>query len=146
MSTEATKLTAVEVLERFYKEERLYMQAGGPSAGASFDGMASTLDPEVRLYQSPDLPWGGDYVGHAGFREWAARMSDAFDYLDVLDTEFLEKEDKVVTFCRLITRSRRHGNQLDRPMIHVVKVRNGRITEFRPFYWNVPDYVAAASL
>lgn len=74
------------------------MQAGGPHAGASFDGIASTLDPGVVLHKSPDPPWGGDYVGHAGFREWAVKMSDAFDY-----------------------------------------------AEYRRFYWNVPDYVAAAN-
>lgn len=144
MTTETNELTAIQALERFYEEERHYMQAGGPNAGASFDGMASTLDPGVVLHQSPDLPWGGDYVGHAGFREWAVKMSDAFDYLDVREAEFFEKDDKVVILCRVIARSRRHGTQLDYPMTQVVKVRNGKITEFRPFYWNVPDYVAAA--
>ena len=145
MSTHIAARTAIETLKSFYEEERRYMQAGGPSAGASFDGMASTLDPEVRLSQSPDLPWGGEYVGHAGFREWATKMSDAFDYLDVAESEFFEKDDAVVIVCRVIAQSRRHGHRLDYPMLQYVKVRDGRITEFRPFYWNVPDYVAAAS-
>ena len=145
MPTETITSSAIETLERFYEEERRYMSAGGPGAGASFDGMASTLDPEVRLHQSPDLPWGGDYVGHAGFLEWATKMSDTFDFLDIRDAQFFERDDQVVTVCRLVGRSRRHGHEMDNPMLHVVTVRDGKITEFRPFYWNVPEYVTAAA-
>ncbi len=48
--------TAIGVLERFYEAERLYMQTGGADAGASFDRMAATIDHNVHLHQSPDLP------------------------------------------------------------------------------------------
>jgi hypothetical protein len=30
-------------------------------------------------------------------------------------------------------------------MVQVVTVEDGRITEFRPFYWNVAEYVAVTS-
>lgn len=137
--------SAFQVLERFYEAERQYMQAGGAKASASFDGMEATMDPDIVLHQSPDLPWGGEYYGHKGFKDWSIKMSECFDFLDVRDPEFFEKGDKLVILCRLVTRSRRHGYELDRPMAQVVTVRNGRITEFRPFYWNVPDYVKAAT-
>jgi uncharacterized protein len=135
---------AFEVLERFYKAERQYMQAGGAKAGASFDDMAATMDPDVRLHQSPDLPWGGEYRGHQGFKDWSVKMSDCFDFLDVRQPEYFEKGDKLVILCRLVTRSRRHGTEMDMPMAQVVTVRDGRITDFRPFYWNVPEYVKAS--
>ncbi|AZO34801.1 nuclear transport factor 2 family protein [Mesorhizobium sp. M2A.F.Ca.ET.037.01.1.1] len=136
----------IDVLNAFYDAERRYMAAGGAAAGASFDEMASTLHPDVELHQSPDLPWGGEYRGHAGFREWSLKMSDAFDQLSVEDARFLVAEDKVVILCRLVTRARRSGDVLNAPMAQVVTVQNGRITEFRPFYWHVPDYVSAAGL
>lgn len=137
--------SATKVLERFYEAERRYMQAGGPSAGASFDEMAATLDPNIQLHQSPDLPWGGEYIGHQGFRDWATAMSNCFDYLDVKDPEFFDSGDKIVILCRLHTRSRANGTLLDHPMAQVVTVKDGKISEFRPFYWNVPDYMAAMS-
>jgi len=139
-----TEEAPFKVLERFYEAERRYMQAGGASAGASFDGMAATLDPGVILHQSPDLPWGGEYTGHQGFMDWSIKMSECFDFLDVRDPEYFEKGDKLVILCRLVTRSRLHGYELDRPMAQVVTVRGGRIIEFRPFYWHVPDYVSAS--
>ena len=129
-----------EVTERFYAAEAAYMNAGGAAAGASFAAMAATLDPDVVLHQSPDLPWGGEFRGHAGYEEWAAQMSRAFDRLEVKDNRFFMEGDTVVITCRLVTRSRASGETLDLPMTQVVRVRADRIVEFRPFYWNVPAY------
>ena len=130
------------MIERFYAAEAAYMDAGGGDAGASFAGMAATLDPGVVLHQSPDLPWGGEFRGHAGYEDWARQMSRAFDRLEVSDTRFSVTGDTVVITCRLITRARASGETLDMPMVQVVRVRDGLIVEFRPFYWNVPAYCA----
>ncbi len=133
----------IAVIRRFYDAEAAYMNAGGQSGGASFAAMADTLDPAVVLHQTPDLPWGGEFRGHAGYEDWARRMSDAFDRLEVRDTRLLSEGDVVVILCRLVTRSRATGRTLDLPMAQEVRVRDGRIVEFRPFYWNVPAYRAA---
>lgn len=130
----------LDAIRRFYEAENAYMNAGGPGGGASFAAMADTLDPGVVLHQTPDLPWGGEFHGHAGYEDWARRMSDAFDRLEVRDARFFENGDTVVITCRLITRSRQTGETLDLPMAQVVRVRSGKIIEFRPFYWNVPQY------
>ena len=129
-----------DVIERFYTAEAAYMNAGGAEAGASFAVMAATLDRDVVLHQSPDLPWGGEFRGHAGYEDWARQMSRAFDRLEVADTRVFADGDTVVITCRLVTRSRASGETLDLPMTQVVRVRGGRIVEFRPFYWNVPAY------
>ncbi len=135
--------TAREVLEAFYAAERVYMAAGGAAAGASFDQMAATLHPDVVLHQTPDLPWGGEYVGHDGFRDWSVQMSGHFDIVDVQNAVLLTQDNQVVILCDLVTRTRATGETLMLPMAQVVTVRDGQITEFRPFYWNVPRYVAA---
>lgn len=136
--------SAQEVLEEFYRAERIYMAAGGVEAGASFDEMGATLDPDVVLHHSPDLPWGGDWVGYEGFKGWSIEMSSHFDMVDVEDAVFFQNGPQVVVLCRLVTRSIATGETLDSPMVQVVTVKDGRITEFRAFYWNVPAYIAAA--
>ena len=136
----------LDAIRRFHEAERAYISAGGPRGGASFAAMADTLDPGVVLHQTPDLPWGGEFHGHAGYEDWARRMSDAFDQLGVEDARFLLAGDTVVILCRLVTRSRRTGQVLDLPMAQEVRVEGGRITEFRPFYWNVPAYRAAVAM
>jgi uncharacterized protein len=132
--------TAIEVLLEFYRAERIYMAAGGAAGGASFDEMGATLDPDVALHQSPDLPWGGDWIGYEGFRGWSVEMSRHWDIVDVQDPVFFENGDQVIVLCRLITRSRTTGETLANPMTQVITVRAGRITEFRAFYWNVAHY------
>lgn len=136
----ASLLSPGEVVEQFYTAEAVYMNAGGADAGVSFAGLAATLDPSVVLHQSPDLPWGGTFRGHGEYEDWARQMSRAFDRLEVKDTRLFENGDTVVITCRLVTRSRASSETLDLPMTQVVRVRDGRIVEFRPFYWNVPAY------
>ena len=135
-----------EVVARFYAAEAAYMNATGAGAAADFAGMAATLDPDVVLHQSPDLPWGGEFHGHGGYEDWARQMSRAFDRLEVADVRTVEQGDTVVITCRLVTRARETGETLDLPMVQVVRVLAGRIVEFRPFYWNVPAYRAATGL
>lgn len=119
------------------------MAAGGKSGGASFDEFAATLAADVVLHQSPDLPWGGEYVGVERYADWAAAMSECFEIVDVKDPEFTETGDRVVVLCTLSTKSRKTKETFEHPMVQVVTVENGKITDFRPFYWHVPDYVAA---
>lgn len=135
-----SKRDPIEVIERFYSAEADYMNAGGAAARADFTAMAATLAPDVVLHQSPDLPWGGDFHGRAGYEDWARQMSAAFDRLEVRDRRFSVAGDTVIITCRLITRARASGAALDLPMAQVVRVRGEHIVEFRPFYWNVPAY------
>ncbi|KAF7560756.1 hypothetical protein G7046_g3384 [Stylonectria norvegica] len=138
-------MSPTQVLMAFYEAERRYMTAGGKAGGASFDEFASTLSPDVVLHQTPDLPWGGEYRGVERYADWAAKMSDCFTSVDVQDAKFLENGDQVVVLCTLVTKARRNGETLRHPMVQVITVKDGKITDFRPFYWNVPDYVAAFS-
>lgn len=136
--------TPRQVLEAFYEAEKLYMQSRAAGEEASFDGIAATLDPAVVLHQSPDLPFGGEYIGHDQYEQWAITMSSIFDKLEVTEQQWFERDEVVIVVCRFTTRSRRNGSSQDLPMAQVVTVRDGKITDFRPFYWNVPAYVNAA--
>ena len=140
MNTDSpSKDTPRRVLERFFEAERRYMQEGG-----SFAEFAATLADDVVLHQSPDLPWGGEYVGPIRYEEWARAMSAVFDQVDMRAPQFFEQGDTVVIVGTLATRIRATGETMELPMAQVVTVKNGKITEFRPFYWNVPAYAAAA--
>ena len=137
--------TPKEVLLRFYEAEATYMKAREENGTANFDEMGETMAADVVLHQSPDLPFGGEYVGHAGYERWAVAMGSIFDKLEVAEREFFEHGEKVLVVCRFLTRSRINGSIQDFPMVQVVTIRKGKIVEFRPFYWNVPAYIAAAA-
>ena len=132
------------VLQQFYQAEARYMNAQGNNGQADFSEIRDTLSPDVVLHQSPDLPFGGGYHGYDGYERWAVLMSSIFDQLEVSEQDFFENEDTVVVVCRFRTRSRRNGSVQNFPMVQVVRVQGEKIVEFRPFYWNVPAYTAAA--
>ena len=142
----AADSNAVTVLRRFYEAEATYMQAGGPSAGASFDAMAETLDPNVVLHHSPDLPWGGDWRGHEGFEGWASKMSELNEELEVQEPRFFPNDDAVLVTLTLVVRARATGTVVSAPMIQAVRVDGDRISDFRAFYWNVSQYLEAYGL
>ena len=145
VQSSANEATPKAVLLRFYEAEANYMKAFEENGIASFNEMRETMAPDVVLHQSPDLPYGGDYLGYEGYEQWAVKMSSIFDKLEVAEREFFEQGEKVIVVCRFITRSRINGSVQDFPMAQVVTVRNGKIVDFRPFYWNIPAYVAAAT-
>ena len=130
-----------QVLERFFEAERRYMQEAG-----SFEELRATMADDVVLHQSPDLPWGGEYAGPKRYEEWARAMSAVFDQVDMQNPQFFEQGDTVVIVGTLVTRLRATGETMELPMAQVVRVEAGKITEFRPFYWNVPAYVEAARI
>ena len=136
--------TPRQVLEAFYEAETIYMQAKASGKEASFQAIAATLDPAVVLHQSPDLPFGGEYFGHDQYEQWAIAMSSIFDKLEVAEQQWFESGEVVVVICRFKTHSRQNGSFQDQPMAQVVTVKDGKITDFRPFYWNVPAYTSAA--
>ena len=50
--------------------------------------------------------------------------------------------DKVVVICTLVPRATKEI--LENAMMQVITIKDEKSREFRPFYWNVPAYVAAA--
>lgn len=134
---------AQAALDRFYEAEVAYLAAGGPAGGASFAGLAATLHPDVVMHQAAGLPYGGDWTGAAGLERFFAAMSDTWSALEVLDQEYVTQGDTVVIVLRMRARSRATGREIDMPMAQVVRIEDGLIRDFRPFYWDTAAVTAA---
>jgi hypothetical protein len=137
MSSTDSLPTAKEILQRFYDAERIYMSASPSTADSSI--LAATLSPNVKLIQSPDLPYGGTFEGVEGFLDWAKQMSELFSGVDVQDPEILEGDNKAVVLSTVHFTVRRTGEVLIRPLVQIVKVdrEKGLIKEMMPVYWDV---------
>ncbi|CAI7644020.1 unnamed protein product [Penicillium crustosum] len=119
------------VLDAFYEAERAYMSSA-PEA-RDFSGIAATLAPDVRLEQTPALPYAGVYIGPQGIQDWSTRMGDYFDIVDVQNPEIFERpgSDRVVVLSNVHLRA------------FTVDLEKGLILEIRPFYWDVAAVNAA---
>jgi len=145
MPLSTSDLSAPAVLARFYAAETLYMATGGPRGG-DFSGMAATLAPDIILHQSPDLPYGGMYHGHDGFRAWAEEMGSYFEELDVQDRMIFEAGgpdggmDSVIVQSTLVVKARGTGETRKSPFLQIMSVEAGKICKIQPFYWDVKGW------
>lgn len=139
MAQQAPKHTPLSILQSFYDAERIYMSA--PESERDFAGMAKTISPDMKLYQTPALPYGGTYIGPDGFLEWARQMASYFSVIDVQDPEVFEKEgsDKIVVVSSVRFVPRKTGEELRHPLAQIVRVdlEKGVMTEMRLMYWDV---------
>src|ERR671937_645415 len=53
------------------------------------------------------------YRGHAGLRQWAADLHEAWDFLDHTPLEVVDAGDRVAFLCRIRLRARTSGIELD---------------------------------
>lgn len=130
--------TPKQILDRFYAAEAIFMAAADSSRDPT--DMLSTLSPNLKIYQSPDLPWGGEWVGHEGFVAWGAAMTSYFSSLEVLEPRVFERAegDEVMVFSTLRLKTKA-GEVWEKPLTQLVRVdrEEGVIVEITPFYWDV---------
>ncbi|KAH6893368.1 hypothetical protein B0T10DRAFT_559358 [Thelonectria olida] len=135
------KHTARSILEKFYDEERKYMSA--KPEDRDFSGIASVLAPDYVLEQTSALPYAGTFHGPDGLQDWARRMADYFDIVDVQAPDIFEKEgsNQIVILSNAHFRVRKTGEDLYYPLCQAVTVdlEKGVMTSMRPFYWDVHD-------
>ncbi len=125
-------------LRAFYAAEAAYL-----TEGADFEQMAAHLASDILMRQAPSLPYGGDWRGHEGFRQFIAAMGESWDGLWFDEQQFVNDHDRVVVYSRGRLRARRTGRTLNTSLLQWISLRDGLITEFRPYYLDTAAVLAA---
>ncbi|MFI6417774.1 nuclear transport factor 2 family protein [Streptomyces sp. NPDC050842] len=133
--TNAAATDSAAVLTGMYAAEAAYLAAGGPGR-ASFAPLAPYFAPDVVLHQAAALPYGGTWRGHAGVERFFLTMSRVWESFDMTEQEFLATGPTAVVLTRVRARARATGRELTFPILQTITVRDGRIAEVRPFYWD----------
>ncbi|MEV0303035.1 nuclear transport factor 2 family protein [Streptomyces prasinus] len=134
MTMPPTKESAT-VLAGMYAAEAEYLAAGGPGE-ASFDLLAPFFARDVELHQADALPYGGTWRGHDGLARFFLRMGEVWESFDMVEQEFLATGETAVVLTQVRARARATGRELGFPVLQTITVKDGRITEVRPFYWD----------
>ena len=106
-----------------------------------FEEASHFLSPDVVVRETSDLPFGGDYHGHAGNAELVRRMTSVFD-LAILRAAFFDAGDTVT--AKLLARftPKAGGDPLELEIVELITVRDGLIAEL-DIYHKTPSALAA---
>ncbi|MDX3502348.1 nuclear transport factor 2 family protein [Streptomyces sp. ATCC51928] len=132
------------VLTAMYTAEARYLAAGGPGT-ASFDLLAPCFAPDVVLHQAAALPYGGVWRGHRGMERFFLAMSDIWAMFELVEQDFLATGEIPVVHTIVRARSRATRRELTFPVLQTLTVRDGRISEIRPFSWDTDAVVRACA-
>ncbi|MEU3741133.1 MULTISPECIES: nuclear transport factor 2 family protein [unclassified Streptomyces] len=141
---EAAAPDSVSVLTGMYEAESRYLAAGGPGR-ASFDLLAPYFSPHVVMHQAEALPYGGTWRGHDGMTRFFLAMAATWETFEIGEQRFLATGETAVVHTQVHARARATGRELAFPVLQTIAVRDGRITEVRPFYWDTAAIVAATA-
>lgn len=133
MASTAGHPSASETLARFYEAEARYSSV--PSDG-NWNALGAFLDPDFILFQAESLPYGGIWRGPDGFRAWMKAMGDFRSHFSVAAVRIFEGPDVVVIQAMVTGTARKTGRDIEMPVAQIVTLRDGRLLEVRPFYWD----------
>ncbi|MFF7178489.1 nuclear transport factor 2 family protein [Streptomyces sp. NPDC008121] len=133
--TMSSTTDSVTVLTGMYAAEAEYLAAGGPGE-ASFDVLAPFFASNVELHQADALPYGGTWRGHKGMTQFFLTMGQVWETFDMVEQEFLATGETAVVLTQIRARARATGRELSFPILQTITVKDGQITEGRPFYWD----------
>jgi len=109
--------------------------------------LSELLAVDVVVYEAPSLPYAGEHRGVDGFVGLVDAMARTWEFPPGVKTfEFLDAGDGqvvVLTLGRAVARAT--GREVEWRLSEHFRVRDGRITEIRPFYWDTAAVVAAVS-
>jgi ketosteroid isomerase-like protein len=131
---------AVAALKRFYAAEEEYVVSGAED----FSVIAETLHDDVVMHQAPSLPYGGEWRGREGVAAWMDAVSSTWSKVEHRDVRiFAGAQDTAFTRARAVVTSRASGRTVEFPILHQVTIRDGRLLQGEPFYWDTAAVLEA---
>ena len=82
------------------------------------------LSSDIRINQSPELPWGGEFRGRSGARMLFVRIAE---YVEAaIDIErLIDAGDRIAAIGRIHGRVKGSGRAFDAALVHLWEVKDG---------------------
>jgi ketosteroid isomerase-like protein len=91
-------------------------------------------DERFELHLPADYPEGGQiFRGREGMRAYAALLRETWQEWGFVPEQFLDADDNVVVFARLVARGHESGVPVELETNHVWTIRDGRATSMQVF-------------
>jgi ketosteroid isomerase-like protein len=96
------------------------------------------MHPDIVIDEPAGLPYGGKYIGHAGWHALNKAILATWDNLQ-LEVEYVigeEHDDRFAVKGHLAGVSKRTGELFASDVFELWTLADGVIVELRPFYWD----------
>ncbi|MDO8862923.1 nuclear transport factor 2 family protein [Haliea sp. E1-2-M8] len=107
--------------------------------------VASLLHPEAKVIEADSLPFGGVVSGFEGFTRLVRRVFTTFANTAVTVDEYIADGDTVVVLATMTGQSKVSGEAFSMPISEIWRLREGLITEIKPFYHDTQKINALAA-
>jgi ketosteroid isomerase-like protein len=101
-----------------------------------WDFFYSLFADDVVMHEAPSLPYGGTYYGVEGLKRGIETMFAAWDNMTYKVEQITAGGDLVFVYMHISASSPRTGKTFGFPVAELWRFRDGKVTEFRPFYWD----------
>lgn len=101
------------------------------------DYIVAASDPNIAWISNADpalLPFGGERRGPDGIRSFFREVAANIDTDCYQPSEFFGGPDFVAVLGRSVSRSRGTGDPFEEEWMHLFRIMNGKLTEFRIFH------------
>jgi ketosteroid isomerase-like protein len=102
-------------------------------ARADVPAILELFSPDVTVYQSPEVPWGGTHQGHEGLLTFMAVLSRRIASTPETQRMVADGDGHVVQTGMTRGKVRATGVRFEIPETHVWTVRDGRIAHYEVY-------------
>jgi ketosteroid isomerase-like protein len=96
------------------------------------DVMEKLFADDISVWQSPELPWGGEYEGHDGVFTFFLTLVEHIES-QVTTESLFAAGDHVVQTGRTRGTVRANGASFDIPEVHVWELRDGKVVRYQSY-------------
>ena len=99
------------------------------------DGIMELIhdDAHIEFYGVDEIPYAGDYQGKAECRRFFETVLSSVNIHVFEADEFFHQDERVFVVGHLHLTTKRNGNAITSPFVHVIDCRDGKWIHFRDF-------------
>lgn len=101
-------------------------------ARRDLNAAAALFHPEGRLFQTPLLPWGGQYRGREGLVTFMIRLTAHID-TQIVDERLFETDGQVISVGRTRGRALTTGAAFELDAVHIYSFSDGLIHRYEAY-------------
>ena len=105
-------------------------------ANNDWEGFYADVTDKTEFHEAPSLPYAGVYRGRADIERGVKLMFGAWDDFTSNFLQFGAGGDLVFVHVIISGIGRKTGKSFSMPVIELWRLKDGKVTEIRPFYYD----------